>query len=97
LVSILKNDGLIFRLSNTGQDTPVLGYRNTNDNNLYQERRGQGKGTEDREDKSKKSLIGHALFLIMYTERLRNVHKQGMYVGYVDTVDVCDALLSVSF
>jgi hypothetical protein len=33
----------------------------------------------------------------MYTGRLRNVHKKGMYVGYVDTVDVCDALLSVSF
>jgi len=56
LVSILKNDGLMFRLSSTGQDTPVLGYRNTNDHRLYQERRLQGKGTEDREDKSKKGL-----------------------------------------
>jgi len=46
LVSILKNGGLMFRLSSTGQDTPMLGYRNTNDHRLDQKRRRQGKGTE---------------------------------------------------
>jgi hypothetical protein len=54
LVSILKNDGLIFRLSNTGQDTPVLGYRNTYDHRLDQEKRWQRKGTEDGRDKVRK-------------------------------------------
>jgi hypothetical protein len=29
----------------------------------------------------------------MYTERLRNVHKKGMYVGYVDIANVCDAYI----
>jgi hypothetical protein len=33
----------------------------------------------------------------MYTERLRNVHKKGVYVGYVDIVDVCDAYTVCQF
>ena len=79
MVSILKNDGLIFRLSNKGQDTPVLGYRNTNDHRLNQEKRRQEKGTKDGRDKVKQglsSLICYDLFLIMYMGRFRNVHKK---------------------
>jgi len=44
LVAFLKNDDLIFRLSNKGKDTPVLGYRNTNDHKMDQEKDGKEKG-----------------------------------------------------
>ena len=54
LVSVLKNDDLIFRLSNKGRDTPALGYRNTNDHRMDQEKRRQGKGTRDGRDEVRK-------------------------------------------
>jgi hypothetical protein len=66
---------------------------------MDQEKVRQGKGITGGRDNSKKgpqSLICHFPFLIMYTGGLRNVHKKGVYVGYVDTVDFWDAYTVMS-